>query len=250
MAIVCHAYRFIFIKTRKTAGSSVEIALSRLCKPNDLITPLGFPDGEEETLRRDTGGQPPVNWQKPWWRYRLGKELRHRIKYGHRAMVLGTHATAADIKAYFGPEVWRSYYRITIERNPWDRAISRYWWMRYRSFRRGASSYPPLSEFLERVARERPHWLTNWGHYTLDGQIAVDRVLQYEDLASEMERLESELGAPSGSLELPMKRAKGGFREDKRHYSEVLSRADADLISRVCRNEIEAFGYRFSDTKA
>ena len=32
------ANEFIFIKTRKTAGTSIEIALSNFCKPEDIIT--------------------------------------------------------------------------------------------------------------------------------------------------------------------------------------------------------------------
>ncbi len=37
--IVSHEHGFIFMKTRKTAGTSVEIALSRICGPDDVITP-------------------------------------------------------------------------------------------------------------------------------------------------------------------------------------------------------------------
>jgi len=250
MAIVCHKHRFIFIKTRKTAGSSVEIALSRLCDGNDFITPLSFEDGPDETLRRESGGHPPVNWQKRWWQYRLGKELRHRIKRGVRASVLGTHATATQLRAYFGEAIWSGYYRFTIERNPWDRAVSRYWWMKYRHERDGRSGFPPIEEFLARVARERPHWLSNWEHYTIDDRIAVDRVLFYEDLPAGMAELESRFGVEAGTLALPEKRAKGGLRRDPRHYSQILSHADRELIARVCRREIAAFGYVFEDAGA
>ncbi len=33
MALVCYKHRFIFLKTRKTAGTSVEMALEPLCVP-------------------------------------------------------------------------------------------------------------------------------------------------------------------------------------------------------------------------
>jgi len=245
MTIVCHKYRFIFLKTRKTAGSSIEIALSRLCDSDDFITPLGLPSGSDEALRRQEGGHSPVNWKKPWWQYKLGKELRQRIKRGWRAPILGEHASTAQILNHFGQWVWQNYYRITVERDPWDRALSRYWWMRYRSHRDGATDFPTLDDFLKRVARERPHWLSNWGQYTLDNEVAVDRVLEYEDLVNEMQRLEGEIGAPSGSLSLPQKRAKGGYRQDKRHYSEVLTSEQSELIAHLCRNEIREFDYRF-----
>ncbi len=250
MTIACHRFRFIFIKTRKTAGSSIEIALSRLCDGGDFVTPLGFSDGPDELLRSDEGGQPPVNWKKPWWRYRVGKELRQRIKRGWRAPVLGEHASAAEISKYFGDFIWNDYYRITVERDPWDRALSRYWWMRYRAFRDGAQDFERLDDFLKRVASERPHWLSNWSQYTLNGELAVDRVLRYEDLSNEMKRLETELGAPRGSLSLPQKRAKGGYRSDKRPYAEVLTDEQSELIADVCRNEIREFNYQFQTQSA
>lgn len=53
--IVSHKYKFIFIKTAKTAGTSTEIALSRICGPDDIITP--FMISEDEELRMSMGGR-------------------------------------------------------------------------------------------------------------------------------------------------------------------------------------------------
>ena len=43
--IISHSRKFIFVKTYKTAGSSLEIALSKYCAKGDVLTPL---DGDEE----------------------------------------------------------------------------------------------------------------------------------------------------------------------------------------------------------
>ena len=53
--IASHQHRFIFLKTRKTAGTSVEIALSKVCGPDDVITEIS---PEDEELRRAAGGHP------------------------------------------------------------------------------------------------------------------------------------------------------------------------------------------------
>ena len=37
--ILSHAHRFIYIKTYKTASTSIEAALSAICGPDDVITP-------------------------------------------------------------------------------------------------------------------------------------------------------------------------------------------------------------------
>lgn len=49
------------MKTRKTAGTSVEIALSFNAGKSDIVTPLII---EDEITRLHMGGHPPVNWAK------------------------------------------------------------------------------------------------------------------------------------------------------------------------------------------
>ena len=74
--IVSHEHRFIFLKTKKTAGTSLELALSQLCGPDDVITPLAPTD---EALR--AGGRGAQNWRlhgwwgspRPFWKRRFFK---------------------------------------------------------------------------------------------------------------------------------------------------------------------------------
>ncbi len=54
--IVNHRHKFIFLKTRKTAGRSIEIALSQFCDSNDIITPI---TDEDERTRQEMGFRGP-----------------------------------------------------------------------------------------------------------------------------------------------------------------------------------------------
>lgn len=241
--IISYKHRFILIKTRKTAGSSLEIGLSRVCGPEDIITQLAYDLGEEK-LRREEGGLGPLNSQKNITEHRSLREWRQLLLRGIRAKRYPTHMTASEIRDCMGESTWSSFYRFTVERNPWDRAVSRYWWEKYRFERRGKKNFLNMTDYLLFLEKERPLRLSNWKHYTIDDQIAVDRVLFYESLSRDLEKLRQDLGI-DGDISLPQKKAKGGFRKDRRHYSEILTPKDKEIIDRNCWREIEAFGYEF-----
>jgi len=241
--ILNNAYGFLFIKTRKTGGSSVEVGLSRVCGEGDIVTPLAEKRGEE-TLRRDEGGCPPTGWAKPIRAHRGWKEWRRLLAKGQRAPRFRSHASAPELKSLLEETTWHGVFKFAIERNPWDRAVSRYWWQKYRREQRGKSGFPSMLEYFEYLANERPHWLSNWGHYTIDDEIVADRILFYEDLEASLKRVRADLGI-NEDISLPRRRAKGGHRPDDQSYRDVLGAKERDLIARVCAPEIEAFGYTF-----
>lgn len=245
--IICYSQNFLFIKTRKTAGTSVEIALSRVCDDGDVVTPLSKHSGEEE-LRRAEGGHAPCNWQKRILYHRTRAEWRELLLNRVRTNMFTQHSTAADINKAIGKSWWAHLFKFTIERNPWDRAVSRYYWEKQRREERFVKvhgrPYPGITESLRYYAEHKQPWLSNWGHYTIDDRVAVDKVLFYERLSADLENLKRQAGI-EGDISLPERRAKTGFRPDGRHYSEILSAEDRELVARVCRREIAAFGYRF-----
>ena len=71
--IISYKYKFIFMKTRKTAGSSIQKALSTICGPDDIITP----DAENTETARNVDKfvmnhpHPPINVVKDF----IGNEL-------------------------------------------------------------------------------------------------------------------------------------------------------------------------------
>ena len=66
--IISHKYRFIFIKTVKTAGTSIEIARSRFCGDRDVITPIS---PQDEAARQAQGYLGPQNCWAPLSAYGL-----------------------------------------------------------------------------------------------------------------------------------------------------------------------------------
>jgi hypothetical protein len=227
--IVNHKYRFIFLKTKKTAGTSVEIALSRYCDANDILSKIGHRD---EPKRAALGYQGPANNLEPD-DGSLGARIR-RWRHGPEER-FWNHMPASELREKVGEQIWNSYFKFCFERNPWDRAISHYYWMN-RSKKRLPDFYAYLGEL------ERRGLISNFDTYAIAGRIAVDRVYLYEELAASLEDVAKRLGFPE-PLVLPD--AKRGIRRDKRPYREVYGERERELVSRACAREIREFGYQF-----
>lgn len=229
--IISHDYKFIFIKTNKTAGTSIEIALSRFCGPNDIITTI--PEKDEE-IRRSLGYRGPQNYLVPSSEMNL-QESRRLARKGKKERKYYNHISANRIRRYIGQPIWDSYFKFCVERNPWDRLISMYYW------HCKSEPRPTIAEFLD---SDIPLRLKLRGRdlYMIDGRVAVDVVCRFESLSEDLEKIRLQLGIPE-KLELP--RTKSTFRKDKRNYREILSDAERARIAELFAEEIDLIGYQY-----
>lgn len=216
--ILSHKHRFIYIRCRKTASTSTELALSRICGPDDVITIL--PWAQDESLRRRIGGRGPQNHLNP-----------------DGTMRFYNHMPAAEVRLLVGEGVWTSYYTWCVERNPWDKVLSDYFY-----HCRDPATRPPLSVFLESGLAAVA---INFFRYTIGGAVAVDHVARYEHLGAELSRIAVLLDLPGRHLALP--HAKTRFRTDRRHYSTFYTPVERDLVGQIFANEITLHGYRYQD---
>lgn len=219
--IISHRHRFVYVKTRKTASTSVEIALSAHCGPEDVITKI-IP--QDESLRASLGYPGPQN-----------EVVRSREG---RVFELVNHAPAAIARDLLGPE-WSNYFTFTLERNPFDRVISQFYWER--SLLPDSTS---ISAFLQSTPAKR---LSNWHLYAdpvLKDHPIVDYVGRYESLEESLMMIAERLRLPGGIV-LPAQRTKSHLRTDRRHYRDVLSAEDRRLVEATCRRELAYFGYRW-----
>ena len=229
--ILSREYKFIFLKTNKTAGTSIEIALSKFCGPRDIITPIS---PEDEKTRSQLGYRGPQNYLVPLHQNTFPDWAKLILKRDRKKRFFN-HISAREMKPLVAQNDWDGYYKFCVERNPWDRFLSYYYW-RCRSEPR-----PSVTEFL---ASADPARLRQKGYdlYTINDLVAVDKICRFEHLEKELEAIRKRLSFPE-KLDLP--RAKSGFRRDKRSYREILSQSEQEKIAELFAKEIDLLDYTF-----
>ena len=224
--IISHTHKYIFIKSEKTASTSVEAALSKHCGGEDMVTPLG-----DYWFNRDERGQ---------W-----------IHSAMNAEGFFQHDAAAEVKRKLEPRIWNAYLKFTIVRNPWDRVVSLFSWearnrpelqpQRRLVHRIGAR----FDEFAESVRQFREFvktdWKTNDRFYLIDGEVCVDFVIRYERLEEDLAELCRRVGLPN--IELP--RLKAGLRKAGHYYSEYYDDNSREIVAARHANDLRVFGYIF-----
>ncbi len=228
--ILSHKYRFIFIKTAKTAGTSIEVFLSRHCGPQDIVTPI-MPPLERHQPRNYEGFINPI----PEILERPGKVF----SVLHHTMTSCTkfynHMPAREVKNRVPAKVWNGYFKFCVERNPWDKVLSHYHMHAARAG--GALS---LDEYLA-----RGQFPINYFRYMdrSGEKLIVDRVVRYESLLAELREVFAYLNIPfDGTLGVA---AKSDYRADRRPYQEVFNDEQSRLIEKAFAKEIELHRYRF-----
>jgi len=120
-----------------------------------------------------------------------------------------------------------------VIRNPFDRAISVYYW----KFRNNHDK-PDLNGFVLGLSEKK---FPAWHRLTINNQVAVDLVCRYENLQVDLEKVTQKLGLPA--LALP--HAKATLRKDHRHYSRVLNPDSRAHLEKICAPEMDYFGYQW-----
>jgi len=225
--VISHKYKFIFIKTKKTAGTSIEVFLSQVCGEKDILTPI-YPHVTPHRARNFQGYWNPL----PEFRYngfrrkkRLLNEICSREKFYN-------HISAEKVRLRVSGKIWKSYYKFCVERNPWDKTLSYYHMQKDRSF-----DTLTMEKYFE-----SGDFCLNYPLYTdKDGKIIVDKILKYENLNADLADTFHSLGVPfPGTLNIF---AKSDHRKGRKHFTEELTREQIHRISEVFEHEIEINGY-------
>jgi len=196
--------RFLFVHIPKTAGNSIQSALR------------DYSEDQLVALRKEQDGIERFGLRNP--NYNIKK-----------------HSTLAEYRGALGHEQFRSLYKFTCGRNPWDRMVSYYFtptqapedWDR-KKFRRIISKAVSIADYL-RLDQDEEDPFAN-----------VDYIMRFENLANDFRALCGALGIPPTML--PQYN-----RSRREHYSKYYDDELRELVRTRFAAEIERFGYTFEE---
>jgi len=217
--LVSHRRKFIYTKTIKTAGTSVEAYFEPFCMADGEWTPSHYRDEQacEVGIIGYRGMSMPADCL--WW----------------------SHMPAALIRERVGESVWAAYFKFCAIRNPYEKALSTFYW------RKNVGTIIVDESECEQAQFES--WLETSGPpidrdtYLIDGQFCLDDVIRYETLSEDLERICSRLEIPWVPSSLP--RFKSGVRPDNRTAEAVYTGRSREIVTAAYEFELEYSGYAF-----
>ena len=220
----------------KSAGSSIELALTPFCGPDDILT--GSPYEEEK---------------------RSGYEERNN-KLGYR-QVWHQHVPPSEFFSICSNS-YQDYLKFTSIRNPYDSLVSYFWWSFYspdttlddhilKPFAEDRSSTlkNKFSTFLQTYANfntsGQQEMILEWfvSRYNLFYHHPVDHIVKYEQLDVEFSSICGRIGL--GPIKLP--HLKSNIRKSPLSYQDYYDVNTFTMVTHYFKNILDNFGYNFND---
>jgi Sulfotransferase family len=205
--IISRSKKFIFVHIPKTAGSSIRRALT------------------------------------PYTRTLKGRFVKNVIRPPdcYHLSQMPPHTNAVQIRLLLGSEFYESAYSFAFVRNPWDREVSMYHYILKTPHHHMNSIVSGLDDFASYIRWQRNEAPENQHDFIAtcrQGDIIVDHVARFENIADEYAAITSRIGVPN---KLPKVNTSDRSRDYRSYYTDETREIVAELFA----TDIEKFGYEF-----
>lgn len=215
--ILSRGRHYIFVHIPKTGGTALALALEGRAMADDILI-----------------GDTPKAVKR-----------RGRLKGLETAGRLWKHSTLADIEGMVARDEMDDFLIFTLVRNPWDRVVSYYHWLKEQSFDHPAVALArdvSFADFLRHPQTISTIKANPYGSYLRDGsgRERAGHFVRIEHFQEDFAPVAAHLG-----FDLALERVNTSTRDRdwRGYYNEALAAHVADL----CAEDIARFGYRFEE---
>jgi hypothetical protein len=238
--LVSHRKHFIFTKTLKTAGTSVESYFEQYCMPHR--------EWQESHLRDEYISESGIIGYR-------GRSVSGSTWYNHMS--------AKKIRELIGQDIWDRYFKFTVVRNPFDKLISGFYFKQYnKQYKQNYSYTQKLKAFAKQILGtgdpidrikgktdiERfRSWIQKGGSifdrdkYLIDGEECVDYFILFEDIHGGMKHVCDRLSIPFEPSRIP--EFKKGKRNHRIQIGAYYDKRTERIVRKLYAWELERFGY-------
>ena len=182
--IISHKYKFIFIKTRKTAGTTIEYNISKYLGKNDIIPPSNQSVYLSQNFIYDT---------------KISKFLK-KVKLNKISRIFenkfSEHEHAFDLKKKIDRNFFDSYFKFCVEREPVDKCISYYFMRKNSSTSTTIKQNMTWDDFVQ-----KKRFPIDSNMYSFGNKLLVDKIIKYENLENELTAILKDRGINNFKIE-------------------------------------------------
>jgi hypothetical protein len=214
--IISRGRSYIFVHIPKTGGTSLALALEGRAMKDDILL----------------GDTPKA------------RQRRHRVQGVATSGRLWKHAGLSDIDGLIAPEDMAQMFTFTMVRNPWDRMVSYYHWLRDQRFDHPAVTLArrlSFEDFLQdpETQATQARWPAASYMTDINGTERCSSYIRLEHFTEDAGPLMRHLGF---DLDLPWENPSARATDYRDYYSAGL-RA---IVAECCAEDISRFDYKFT----